>query len=95
MKPKIEKMALSIFVYHSQQMNYYVAHCFELDLVVTDISINKTIQGLGDVIARQLKHGINCDNLENVFRKAPESYFNQFKCVNRDKDLDAKVELYE
>lgn len=67
----------SILVKHQDDM--WTAHCLELDLVAVGSSKEEAEEDLKSIIKAQVEYCIHHDNMENLFRSAPQELWNEFR----------------
>lgn len=67
---------LSILIRH--QDDIWVAHCLELDLVVVAPSMKEAEEDLKSIMRAQIEYCIDNDNMDNLFRRAPQEMWDEF-----------------
>lgn len=56
----------------------FVAYCLELDLVATGKTEDEAVKDLMDVTVEQVTYCIVNDNMDRLFRRAPEEIWNEY-----------------
>lgn len=69
-------MIFNILIKKESEM--VIAHCMELDIVVTGQSIESAANDLVDLIAAQLRYAFSNDNLDHLYRPAPPEVWREF-----------------
>ena len=69
----------------SCNLGVWVAHCLELDLVAVAPSRQEAEEDLQSIIRAQIEYCINNDNMENLFRSAPQELWDEFYGTEKKK----------
>ncbi len=62
-----------------QESGHYVAHALQLDLVSAGETEDETVDILMDVCITQIRHCLENNNLENLFKSAPPEIWQLWK----------------
>lgn len=64
----------------------YIAHCLELDIVTTAGALKQAQKDIVDLIAIQISYAFSNDNLDFLYRPAPQEVWQEFyKCKEKAK----------
>jgi len=61
-----------------KEEDLFVGYCLELDLVATGKTEDEAIKDLIDVTIEQVRYCIVNDNMDRLFRRAPEEIWNEY-----------------
>jgi predicted RNase H-like HicB family nuclease len=75
-----------------KEMDLFVAHCLELDIVATGKTLDEAKGDLKDLIEAQVECAFANNNLDNLFRPAPSEAWREFySCTSRPEErIDVK-----
>jgi hypothetical protein len=62
----------------------WVAHCLELDLVSASPSKEEVEKDIISIINEQVRYCITNDNMENLFRDAPQEVWDEFNACKQE-----------
>jgi hypothetical protein len=88
-----EGMGLTVHIIIYKEDGELTAHCLEMDLVTTGESIARVKKDIEDLIIAQLNFATKNNNLDNVFKPAPDKYWSMLahaKKCNKKKISDGR-----
>ena len=72
----------------------FVAHCMELDIVATGQSTDEASNDLIDLIIAQLRYAFANDNLDHLYRPAPQEVWQEFyRCKHPMEEKEIRLKL--
>jgi hypothetical protein len=74
-----------------KDVDLFVAHCLELDIVATAKSVNKVTEEIIDLIRAQVGYAIAHDNLAYLYRPAPSEAWEEFYTCK--KQVEQKIKM--
>jgi hypothetical protein len=89
MEGELSGMMFNVIV--KKEADQYLAHCLELDIVATWGTESDVLANMVDLIAAQVDYAFSNDNLDNLFRPAPRSVWEEFYTCSQQ--VEMKIEL--
>lgn len=74
-----------------KDVNFFVAHCLELDIVATAKDSDKVTKEILDLIKAQVGYAFANDNLAYLYRPAPPEAWEEFYACK--KQIEQKIEM--
>ena len=83
-RENMETIRMTFNVLVKPEYDKWSAHCLELDIVAVADSEAQAIDDLRDLIAAQLEHALENDNMHNFYHAAPKRYWEEYQaCTER------------
>jgi predicted RNase H-like HicB family nuclease len=73
-----DKWSFVFSILSKPQDGMWVAHCMELDVVAVAPSMEEAEEDLESIIKAQIEYCINNNNMENLFRSAPQELWDEY-----------------
>ena len=81
----MNEAAFSVNILIKKEGDLFVAHCHELDIVVTGKTIAEAQNEIISLISAQIEYAFNNNNLEYLYHPAPPEVWNEFfSCKKTD-----------
>ena len=74
-----------------QEEDLFVAYCLELDLVAAAKTEDEAVRDLMDVTVEQIRYCIANDNMDRLFRRAPEEIWNEYYACEKGSTSESLI----
>ncbi len=75
--PEKKERSLDVNVFLKKEDGLFVAHCLEFDIVAVAKTEEQAKEDLKDLVTAQIAYAFANDNLDNLFRPAPKSVWEE------------------
>jgi hypothetical protein len=86
MRPEIR---LDVLI--KKEENYYLAHCLQFDILVTDDTLEGVKQAILDTCIAHIRYSIENNNLDYLFSLAPQEVWTQYLVLAKDPHCIAEM----
>lgn len=92
-KPDGFSFNVHILLFHDDELNIYIAHALEYDIIAENKSQNGALNDLKDLFEAQVTFAVERGNIEGIVDPAPDEYWEKFymKMNNKKEKLPKKI----
>jgi hypothetical protein len=74
-----------------KEEDWFVAYCLELDLMTAAKTEDQAVQDIVDVTIEQVRYCIVNDNIDRLFRRAPEEIWNEYYACEKNPNQKPRI----